>query len=110
MLLNLFRDKLRARGSRGIIGLMRLFDIMDDDGSKTLSLQEFTKTCRDFKMGVTEENVPVLFNNFDTNRDQTLSVEEFLKTVRGELTFGRVAVLSRAFDSLDPENLGRISI
>jgi Ca2+-binding EF-hand superfamily protein len=61
-------------------------------------------------MGISEENVPILFNKFDINRDQTLSVDEFLKTVRGDLTFGRVAVLSRAFDSLDPENLGRIPI
>ena len=110
MLLALFRDKLKARGSRGIIGLMRLFDIMDDDGSKTLSLPEFAKVCRDFKMGIGEENVPILFNRFDINRDDTISVPEFLRVVRGDLTFARSAVLLRAWDSLDPEDEGKITV
>lgn len=30
-LLKLFRDKLRARGPRGMIGLQRIFKMMDDD-------------------------------------------------------------------------------
>ena len=36
-LIRLFRDKIKARGARGIVGLQRLFKIMDDDNSKTLS-------------------------------------------------------------------------
>ena len=30
------REKLKARGARGMIGLARSFKIMDDDNSKTL--------------------------------------------------------------------------
>lgn len=36
-LLDMFRDKLKARGARGIIGIQRLFKIIDDDGSRTLN-------------------------------------------------------------------------
>ena len=36
-LIRLFRDKIKARGARGIVGIQRLFKIMDDDGSRTLS-------------------------------------------------------------------------
>ena len=32
-LLALFKDKLKARGARGMVGLRRLFNMMDDDGS-----------------------------------------------------------------------------
>jgi Ca2+-binding EF-hand superfamily protein len=32
-LLALFKDKLKARGARGMVGLKRLFNMMDDDGS-----------------------------------------------------------------------------
>ena len=34
---------LKQRGSKSNLGLMRIFDIMDDDSSQTLSLQEFNK-------------------------------------------------------------------
>ena len=71
-LLALFKDKLKARGSRGMIGLQRLFNMMDDDGSKTLSMPEFAKACKDFKIGISEENVPILFGVFDKNGDGTL--------------------------------------
>lgn len=43
MLINRFRAKLASRGARGIIGLQRTFKIMDDNNSKTLDQQEFTK-------------------------------------------------------------------
>jgi len=36
-LVKLFRDKIKSRGARGIIGLSKLFKIMDDDGSKSIS-------------------------------------------------------------------------
>ena len=36
-LVRLFREKIKARGARGMVGIQRLFKIMDDDGSRTLS-------------------------------------------------------------------------
>ena len=36
-LVKIFRDKIKARGARGIVGLQRIFKIMDDDGSRSLS-------------------------------------------------------------------------
>lgn len=54
---------------RGIFGLSRLFKIMDDDGSGTLSRQEFEKACRDFKAEMSSEDIGVLFGAFDLNRD-----------------------------------------
>ena len=92
-LIRLFRDKIKARGARGIVGIQRLFKIMDDDGSKSLSEQEFAKACRDFKTGISEENIPTLFNAFDTNRDGTLNIDEFLMAIRGELNDKRLALV-----------------
>lgn len=51
-LIDIFRKKILQRGCKGIIGLQRVFKIMDDDGSKSLSRQEFEKACRDFKMDI----------------------------------------------------------
>ena len=84
-LLTLFKDKLKGRGARGIIGLQRIFKIMDDDESGSLSLREFSKACKDFRIGISEENVPALFSMFDANGDGTMSYDEFLYAVRGDL-------------------------
>jgi Ca2+-binding EF-hand superfamily protein len=81
------------RGARGIIGLQRVFKIMDDDGSKTLSPYEFGKACKDFKMGIPEENFPYLFDAFDTNKDGTMNVDEFLMAIRGDMNEARTAMV-----------------
>jgi len=60
-LAEIFRRKVLQRGARGIIGLQRIFKIMDDDGSKTLSKQEFEKACREFKAEIAPEDVGILF-------------------------------------------------
>lgn len=88
-LLALFKDKLKARGARGMIGLQRLFKMMDDDGSMTLSMPEFGKACKDFKIGISDENVPILFNLFDKNGDGTIQYDEFINTVRTPMTPAR---------------------
>jgi Ca2+-binding EF-hand superfamily protein len=84
-LIDIFRKKVIQRGARGIIGLQRIFKIMDDDSSKSLSLQEFAKAIRDFKVEVAQEDVAVLFSAFDINRDGTIQYDEFLRIIRGEL-------------------------
>lgn len=81
-----------------MIGLQRLFKMMDDDGSMTLSMPEFGKACKDFKIGISDENVPILFSLFDTNGDGTLQYEEFINTVRTPMTQARGQVGEKAFN------------
>lgn len=100
-LLELFRDKIKARGTRGMVGLKRLFSIMDDDGTQTLSLPEFVKVTRDFRVGISEENVPILFKMFDTNGDGTLNFAEFMVTLRGPFSPARREAAEDAFHYLD---------
>lgn len=83
---------------------------MDDDGSKTISLPEFAKACRDFKVGVSDENIPILFDVFDTNRDGTLNIDEFLMAVRGELNDFRKGLVEKAFRKIDKDGSGMIEI
>lgn len=81
---------------------------MDDDGSKNISLYEFSKACKDFKVGVNEENVPLIFDMFDTNHDGTLNIDEFLMAIRGELNDFRRSLVEQAFQSLDRDGNGYI--
>lgn len=63
---------------------------MDDDGSRSLNEQEFGKACKDFKIGISEENIPILFKYFDSNHDGCLNIDEFLMAIRGELNQRRL--------------------
>lgn len=51
-LMETFRTKLAARGSRGIMGLGRQFKIADDNNSKSLDVDEFKKCVHDFRIGL----------------------------------------------------------
>ena len=50
-----FRDRLAQRGTRGLLGMQRVFKIMDDNGSGTLDIQEFWKALCDFRVPVSPE-------------------------------------------------------
>jgi Ca2+-binding EF-hand superfamily protein len=43
---------MRSRGARGILGLRRIFKIMDDDNSGYLDWNEFTKALKDYRVAV----------------------------------------------------------
>ena len=49
-LLERFRDKMRQRGARGILGLKRIFKIMDDDNSGYLDNNEFNKALKEYRV------------------------------------------------------------
>lgn len=106
----LFRDKIKARGARGIMGIQRIFKIMDDNNSRTLSLVEFSKACRDFKIGISDEYIPTIFDAYDINHDGTLSIDEFLYALRGEMNEQRTAVVTQAFKKLDRDGSGLLNI
>mmetsp|Transcript_22962 Transcript_22962/g.35425 ORF Transcript_22962/g.35425 Transcript_22962/m.35425 type:complete len:188 (+) Transcript_22962:1883-2446(+) len=46
------RDKLATRGARGIIGLQRVFKILDDNNSKSLDQQEFYKALDQYRLRI----------------------------------------------------------
>jgi Ca2+-binding EF-hand superfamily protein len=84
-LLEKFREKIRQRGARGILGLKRIFKIMDDDGSGFLDRNEFQKGLRDYRVTVSADEGDKLFKIFDMNGDGTISYDEFLRMVVGEM-------------------------
>lgn len=98
------------RGARGIIGLQRVFKNIDDDGSKTLSKQEFEKACKEFKTDIAVDDVGVLFAAFDNNRDGSIQYDEFLRVIRGDLNDYRRSLVERAFKVLDKDGSGIIEV
>ena len=93
-----------------MIGLQRIFKIMDDDGSLTLSMPEFVKAVRDFRMGIAESSCPALFDAFDTNKDGTINYDEFLRAVRGPMNDLRTGMVDKAFRKIDKDGSGTLEI
>jgi len=84
-LVEVLRQRLKARGARGIIGLGRAFRIMDDDRSRRLGPEEFEKAMQDYGTEFTTDESRVVFHGFDRNHDGFVDYDEFLRFVRGPL-------------------------
>jgi len=59
------RDKIKARGARGIVGIGKSFKIIDDDGSGSLDSQEFSKALRDYRISNDPREHQAIFEAFD---------------------------------------------
>ncbi|EGR32539.1 hypothetical protein IMG5_078650 [Ichthyophthirius multifiliis] len=107
---NTFRAKLLARGTRGIQCLGRLFRNIDDDNSKSLSLREFQKCCKDLRMGFNEQESATLFRLFDRDGSGEIDYNEFLISVVGEMNKFRKGLVMQAFNKLDKNKNGTIEV
>ena len=56
-LVEAFRKKILSRGAKSIIGIGRVFKIMDDDNSKSLNLAEFTKAVHQVKLNIIDKDI-----------------------------------------------------
>ena len=55
---------------------------MDDDGSKSLSFEEFSKGIKDVGVSLSKEQEYELFRLFDKDGQGTINFDEFLRTVQ----------------------------
>ena len=55
---------------------------MDDDGSKALGFEEFSKGLRDTGLELDDEGYREMFETFDKDSSGQLSIDEFLYSVR----------------------------
>eukprot|EP00330_Aristerostoma_sp_ATCC50986_P014134 CAMPEP_0114594122 /NCGR_PEP_ID=MMETSP0125-20121206/15747_1 /TAXON_ID=485358 ORGANISM="Aristerostoma sp., Strain ATCC 50986" /NCGR_SAMPLE_ID=MMETSP0125 /ASSEMBLY_ACC=CAM_ASM_000245 /LENGTH=722 /DNA_ID=CAMNT_0001794047 /DNA_START=327 /DNA_END=2495 /DNA_ORIENTATION=+ len=109
-LLNAFRNRILARGVRGMTGLSKNFRIVDDNNSHTLEVSEFHKCCRDFRVDITDDEVKRLFKLFDLDGSGTIDYDEFLRAVRGPMNQNRVKLVKLAFQKLDKDGSGNLTI
>lgn len=107
-LIQAFRAKMLQRGARSIIGIGRVFKIMDDNRSGTLDLAEFAKGCQESRLDFTNVDVQTLFQAFDKNGDGTIDYDEFLRVVKGPMNKKRVALVKRAYKKLDKDGSGQV--
>lgn len=99
-----------SRGATGILGLGRLFRIMDDDGSRNLNQEEFLHGLKEVGLELSEDDTKEIFQKFDTNGDGSINIEEFLIHIRPPLSDSRKKVIDEAFRKMDKTGDGVITI
>ncbi|XP_062509594.1 calcyphosin-like protein [Corticium candelabrum] len=104
------RLKCLQRGSSGIKGFGRLFRNMDDDRSRSLSFEEFSKGCHDYGLDFTVEEVNAAFRQVDRDGSGTLDFEEFLRALRPPMNECRSRLVQGAFQKLDKTGDGVVTI
>jgi Ca2+-binding EF-hand superfamily protein len=59
-----------------------MFRRMDDDGSRSLNMEEFSKGIRETGLELTADEEKALFDKFDIDGSGTINIDEFLIAVR----------------------------
>ena len=75
--------------------------ICDVNKNGQLDLEEFEKCCRLNNLGLTSQDISVLYGHFDRDRSGGVSYNEFLRVVRGRLSPVRKQIVKKIFDVLD---------
>ncbi len=83
---------------------------MDDNESKTLDRQEFTKAMRDYRITQETEEVNKIFKMFDRDGNGEINYDEFLRTIVGKMNDRRRNMVTLAFKRFDADNNGFINI
>ena len=104
------RKKLAARGARGIIGLGKQFRIMDDDNSRSVEIHEFSKAIIDYRVGIPESDIQLIFAAIDRNGNGSIDYDEFLRAIRGQMNSFRKTLVQKAFAKLDADQSGVLDI
>ena len=104
------RERIAARGARGIQGIGRKFKIADDDRSGSLNKEEFKKAMHDFRIGLDEKEVARAFDCFDRDGSGDISYDEFLRSIRGRMNPTRQATCKKAFAIMDKDGSGILDI
>ncbi|CAI5728531.1 unnamed protein product [Peronospora effusa] len=108
--LEILRNSLYEHGAKGIRGLGRKFRIIDDDGNRSVNLDEFSKAVREHTLELSEKEVEELFHFIDANNSGGVDFDEFLLAVRGELNERRTQLVLVAFTILDADGSGVVDL
>ena len=104
------RKEILSRGCGGLISLQRQFKLMDENNSKTLDYDEFSKALNEFKINLSTDECICLFNKFDKNGNGIVEYDEFVSQIRGPMNQKRKDIVTKAFNKLDIDQSGFIDM
>jgi len=105
------RLKIAERGGlNGIRTLAKILASIDSKGDKRLDREELKVGLRELGVTLSDREVDVVLNAFDRNKDGVVDFEEFLRGIRGSLSARRRALILLAFDRLDTDGSGVVTL
>ena len=109
-LLRKLRINMQRRGAKGLNQLGKTFMMLDKDHSGTLNLVEFKYAMRICKMGISDSDCTILFDEFDMDKNNEISYDEFLHTIAGVMNVRRRKLVNMAYDVLDRDGNGIVDL
>ena len=104
------RERIKARGARGILNLGKSFKIMDDNGSGSLDSEEFEKALRSYRITNDRLEIQAIFERFDPDGNGEIVYDEFLREIMGPMNRRRQALVQKAFKVIDIDGSGVLDI
>jgi len=101
---------LRSRSKNAIRNLKSAFRAMDEAGDFKLDKEDLKWGLRDLGVEMDNEQFNILFGYFDKTGDGIVSLTEFISAVRGPMSEARVSVVMKAYDVLDKDGSGMVTV
>ena len=110
--IDIFRDKLGARGIITVMNFLSQLKQYDRKGEKELSFSDFSEIILNTKVIISNEELSDLFLDFckDNKKTKTINYELFLNKLILDLNPRRQNIVKVAFDKLDTEKSGIINL
>ena len=108
--LDILRQKLKERGTRGIMSLRRTFMINDINNNHTTNLNEFQKYLLNYRIDIPKNQINQIFNLFDNNRKGEIDYEIFTQNLIGDMNDYRKNIVKKIFQNLDVNNENIINL
>jgi Ca2+-binding EF-hand superfamily protein len=81
-LISEIKAKIIERSSNGIRGIARIFAAMDNNGNKTLDVDDFRWGLKDYGISISKEEAQQVLDHFDRDRNGVVDYNEFLRAIR----------------------------
>lgn len=104
------KEKVLQRSANGIKGLARIFKAMDDNGNRSLDVDDFRWGFIDYGFNLSKDEAQSILDHFDKNKDGMVSYDEFLLSLRGDMNDFRKKWVRCAYDKLDHNKNGKVEL
>ena len=92
------------------MSIRREFMIADNENNKTVNIDAFKKFCHDYRIGLNDNEINLLFTELDVNKNGNIDYPEFLKGVIGEMNERRKKIILQAFKTMDKNGCGVVEL
>jgi hypothetical protein len=76
------KAKICERSANGIRGIARIFKAMDENGSKTLDVDDFRWGLKDYGITISKDEASQVMEHFDRDGNGQVDFSEFLRALK----------------------------